>query len=89
MRKIKDLISPDKKVYIILKNDEIRERFMIDAQNEGITFGDGVKPTERKADDIMSLQANGTICYVGWAGRICFKSMQENVVRIDYEEYIE
>ena len=64
MRKIKDLINPGKKVYIILNNDEIRERFMLNAEAEGITFGDGVKPTKRIADDIMALQSDGTICYV-------------------------
>lgn len=89
MRKIKDLINLNKKVYIILNNNEIREKFMRDAETEGITFGDGVRPTKRKAEEIMSLQPNGTICYVGWAGRLCFKSMQENIIRIDYEEYIQ
>lgn len=88
MRKIRDLISPDKKVYIVLRNEEIRKKFMADAEKEGITFGDGVSPTQREVDDIMSLRADGTICYLGWAGRVCFKSMRENVVRIDYEEYI-
>lgn len=88
MPKIRDLISPDKKVYIILNHEEIRKRFMADAEKEGIAFSDGVLPTQRKAEDVMALQKNGTICYLGWAGRICFKSMQENVLRIDYEEYI-
>lgn len=87
MQKIRDLISPDKKVYIILNNEEIRKKFMADAEKEGITFSDGVLPTQRKAEDVMSLQKDGTICYLGWAGRICFHSMQENVLRIDYEEY--
>ena len=88
MRKIKDLINPDIKVYIVLKSEEIRNKFMQDAEAEGIIFGDGVKPTERKADDIMALQGDGTICYLGWAGRVCFKSTQENIIRINYEEYI-
>ena len=60
---------------------------MADAEKEGITFADGVLPTQRKADDIMALQKDGTICYLGWAGRMCFHSMQKNVVRIDYKEY--
>ncbi len=88
MRKIRDLINPDKKVYIVLNSDEMRKKFMADAEKEGITFGDGVLPTQREPDDIMALLADGTICYLGWAGRMCFMSKQENVVRIDYEEYI-
>lgn len=52
MQKIRDLISPDKKVYIILNNEEIRKKFMADAEKEGITFSDGVLPTQRKAEDV-------------------------------------
>jgi hypothetical protein len=53
MRTIKKLINTEKKVYILLKNKAIQYRFMSDAEREGITYGDNVKPTERKVDDIM------------------------------------
>ena len=72
MRTIKKLINTEKKVYIFLKNRAIQYRFMSDAEREGITYGDNVKPTERKVDDIMALQPNGTICFLGWAGRMCY-----------------
>ena len=88
MRKIKDLINPNQKVYILLKNNAIRYRFMSDAELEGITYGDGAKPTERPVDDIMSLQPDGTICFLGWAGRMCYHHSSNAVVRIDYEKYI-
>jgi len=88
MRKIKDLINPNQKVYILLKNSAIRYRFMSDAELEGITYGDGAKPTERPVDDIMSLQPDGTICFLGWAGRMCYHHSSNAVVRIDYEKYI-
>ena len=88
MRKIKDLINPNQKVYILLKNNAIRYRFMSDAELEGITYGDGAKPTERPIDDIMSLQPDGTICFLGWAGRMCYHHSSNAVVRIDYEKYI-
>ena len=61
MRTIRQLINPEKKVYIFLKNKAIQSRFMSDTEREGITFGDKVKPTERYADDIMALNADGTI----------------------------
>ena len=89
MRTIKKLINTEKKVYILLKNKAIQYRFMSDAEREGITYGDNVKPTERKVDDIMALQPNGTICFLGWAGRMCYHYNKENVLRIDYERYID
>ena len=46
MRTIKQLINPEKKVYIRLRGKAIRYRFMSDAEREGITYGDKVKPTE-------------------------------------------
>lgn len=82
MRTIKKLINTEKKVYILLKNKAIQYRFMSDAEREGITYGDNVKPTERKVDDIMALQPNGTICFLGWAGRMCYHYNKENVLRI-------
>ena len=89
MRTIKELISNEKKVYILLKSKAIQYRFMSDAEREGITYGDNVKPTERPVDDIMALQANGTICFLGWAGRVCYHyATQNNIIRVDYEKYI-
>ena len=89
MRTIKKLINTEKKVYILLKNKAIQYRFMSDAEREGITYGDNVKPTERKVGGIMALQPNGTICFLGWAGRMCYHYNKENVLRIDYERYID
>lgn len=89
MRTIRNLINQDKKVYILLRTKAIQYRFMSDAEREGITFSDGVKPTERIADDIMALQANETICFLGWAGRICYHYSKDTAIRIDYEKYID
>ena len=89
MRTIRQLINSDKKVYIFLKNKAIKSRFMSDAEGEGITFGDKVKPTERQADDIMALNADGTICFLGWAGRMCYHYGGNTAIRIDYEKYID
>lgn len=88
MRTIKELVSQEKRVYIFLRNAELQDRFMHDAEREGITFGDGVKPTERKADDKMALQADGTICFLGFAGRMSYHYSKNTVIRIDYEKYI-
>ena len=89
MRTIRQLINSDKKVYIFLKNKAIQSRFMSDAEGEGITFGDKVKPTKRQADDIMALNADEMICFLGWAGRMCYHYGGNTAIRIDYEKYID
>lgn len=88
MRKIKDLISQEKKVYIILRTKADQYRFMSDADYEGITYSDGVAATERPVDDIMSLRPNGTICFLGWAGRMRFHYADTNSLKVNYERYI-
>jgi len=89
MRTIRSLIKEDKKVYIYLRNKAIEYRFMSDAEREGINFGDGAKPTDRQMDDIMALHDDGTICYLGWAGRMAYHYSKNVTKRIDYEKYIE
>lgn len=89
MRTIKELVRNEKKVYIYLSSKAIEYRFMSDAEREGIIFGDGVKPTERQIDDIMALHDDGTICFLGWAGRMSYHYNKANIKRIDYEKYIE
>ena len=81
-------IKTDKKVYIYLQNKATEYRFMSDAEREGITYGDGVKPTERPVDDIMALNSDGTISFLGWAGRMAYHYSKDTVKRIDYERYI-
>ena len=88
MRTIRDLIKTDKKVYIYLQNKAIEYRFMSDAEREGITYGDGIKPTERPVDDIMALNSDGTISFLGWAGRMPYHYSKDTVKRVDYERYI-
>ena len=89
MRTIRDLIKQNKKVYILLRNRAIQYRFMSDAEREGITYGDGVKPTQRAVEDIMALHADGTICFLGWGGRMAYHHSKNTVIRIDYEKYID
>lgn len=89
MRTIKELINPTKKVYIIMRTKEMRFRFMSDAAREGITFSDGVKLTERSVDDIMVLQTDGTVCFLGFAGRMKYHHNKENSICINYEKYVD
>ncbi len=88
MRTIKQLIRSDKKIYIYLWNRETKEKFCRDAEAEGITFAGKVKVTVNKLDDIMALLSNGVICYLGFVGRMCYGSGSKDVLRIDYEKYV-
>ena len=88
MRTIRELIGKEEKVYIVLRSKPIRYRFMADAALEGITYGDGISATDREADDIMALQSDGTICFLGWAGHVCYHHSEGSILRIDYEKYI-
>ena len=89
MRTIKNLTQEGKKVYILLKDKATQYRFMSDADREGVTYGDGVKATERNVDDVMALQSDSTICFLGWAGRVCYHyAKQNNIIRVDYEKYV-
>lgn len=88
MRTIKELLQHAKKVYIVLPTKAMQYRFMSDADREGITFSDGMRATDRMAGDIMALLPAGHICFVGWAGRMCFKLGGNAVLRVDYEKYI-
>ena len=67
MRTIRELVGKEEKVYILLRNKPIRYRFMADAAMEGITYGDGTPATDREVEDIMALQSDGTVCFLGWA----------------------
>ena len=88
MRTIRELVGKEEKVYILLRNKPIRYRFMADAAMEGITYGDGTPATDREVEDIMALTPDGTICFLGWAGHMCYHLREEHTLRIDYEKFI-
>ena len=88
MRTIRELVGKEEKVYILLRSKSIRYRFMADAAMEGITYGDGTPATDREVEDIMALTPDGTICFLGWAGHMCYHLREEHTLRIDYEKYI-
>lgn len=65
--------------------------FLKNAEEEGFTFGDGVKPTEREYSDIFSLKHDWTISYVGFIGHMAFRNpdaVAGPFVRIDYGKYL-
>lgn len=92
-RSIKNLVNKNnRKVYVYLANDEIGNKFMQQAEDEGFTFNDGAKPTSRCYAEIMAVNDNYTINFVGSVGRIAFGSGAETVngqklLRVDFEKY--
>ncbi len=92
MRTITELSKLNGKVYVHLNNETVAKKFLPDAETEGFTFGDGVKPSDRGTSDLFVVNRDWTISYVGWAGHMAYKSAKcigdQELIRIDYEKYI-
>lgn len=94
MRTVKELSQMDGRVYVFVKNSPTTTRFLTDAEKEGFTFGDSVKPTERQEQsDIYAINLNGTINFVGFAGHMAFHHSDhignEPLIKVDYAKYVE
>lgn len=92
MRTVSKLLNLDGYVYVYLRGKNIINLFLKNAEAEGFTYGDGVKPTEREGADIMVLNRDWTICFAGMAGRLAFRSFgmhsEINIFRVDYGKYL-
>lgn len=93
MSRIKFLLSTyTGKIYVYLANEDVGKQFLLDAENEGFTFCDGIKPTARTPANIMAVNRDNTINYVGFVGRIAFQAASnidnKPLVKIDYLEII-
>lgn len=74
-------------IYILLRNAEIGQRFLQDAESEGFTVG-GNRPTTKPYATVMALR-DGTISYAGTNGMIRFQCGDTNDFhRIDYAKYV-
>lgn len=92
MRTVGNLLSLEGRVYVYLPSITISKLFLKNAQEEGFTFGDGVKPTHRDTSDIFALNRDWTINYVGWAGHMAFHYSQtvsgQPLIRVDYGKFL-
>lgn len=94
MSTIQSLLSNYKgRIYVFLASAEIGKRFLQDAENEGFTFGDGVKPTQREAEDIFAINEDMTINYVGFVGHLAYRLADKigdrPLIRIDYRDIMD
>ena len=71
-RTITDLSQFNGRVYVYLPTGELAAQFMQQAEAEGFSFGDGAKPTERLATEVMAVNPDRTINYVGATGHMAF-----------------
>ena len=90
---IRELSQMNGRVYIFLRTPELGRRFLLQAEQEGFTFGDGEKPTARQYAEVMAVNRDITINYVGTNGRIAYgggavKIGSEPLIRIDYEKLL-
>ena len=90
---IRELSEINGRVYIFLRTPELGRRFLLQAEQEGFTFGDGEKPTARQYAEVMAVNRDITINYVGANGRIAYgggavKIGSEPLIRIDYEKLL-
>ena len=94
MSNIRSLLSAYQgKIFVYLATAEISRQFLQDAENEGFTFGDGVKPTQRPTSDIFAIHPDMTLNYVGFAGHIAYRLADrigdQPLWKIDYRELLQ
>ena len=92
MRTIKQLSNLDGRVYVYLANAEVGDQFLQQAEDEGFFFQDGTMPTARCYDEIMAVNHDKTLNYVGANGHIAFGAVaktigSERLIRVDFEKY--
>jgi len=92
MRTVSNLLNHDGRIYVYLASQNLANIFLKNAESEGFTFSDGVKPTERDWDNIFAINPDWTINYVGWIGHMAYKSFDkigdQPLIRIDYCKYL-
>lgn len=79
------------KIHVYLKDGETMRRFFTDADEQGWKFG-SIKPSECTLDNIVALEEDKQLSYLGIAGRICFQTnggsnLKGTYHRIDYAKY--
>ncbi len=93
MSKIKRLLLDKKcKIYVYLATEDLCKDFFEQAEKEGFTFGDGVRPTQKHTSDIIAVNNDMTMNYVGFVGRVAFQAANkignQPLIKIDYREII-
>ena len=89
-RTVEQLSKLNGKVYVFLEDENIAKQFMQNAEAEGFRFGK-IKPTENHTSNIISVEKNKQLSFVGFVGRMAFQcpsGVEGNLFRVDYKKYI-
>lgn len=78
------------RIYIYLEDEKICNVFLKNAEDEGYRFGK-IKPTKNDGSNIIALEKNKQLSYVGFVGHMAFQcpdGVKGNFYRIDYKKFI-
>ena len=80
------------RIYVKCDDAETKKKFVANATEEGFAYGDGVPINEREPDDIMAINEDKTINFVGTNGHMAFAANAKvnglSLVRVDYKKYV-
>ncbi|MCD8189844.1 MAG: hypothetical protein LUD78_06425 [Clostridiales bacterium] len=85
----------DARVYVHCGDRKTRRKFIEDAENEYFHYGDGVSLLEREPEDIMALNSDRTVNFVGYIGHMAYRNAKtvstkrgvRPLLRVDYRKY--
>ncbi|MBQ9228728.1 MAG: hypothetical protein IJ168_07855 [Eubacterium sp.] len=86
MRTLTALLQNDKRVFIYLANDNLKRKFLRQAEDEGFVLH-GNDPTKERAADIMIIHRDYTLSHLsGFATMGCYQNCRKEM-RVDYARY--
>ena len=92
-RTVKHLSEMNGRVYAFCEDKETSAEFLHLAESEGFTFTDGESPCFKPVSDLVAVNHDGTINYVGAHGRIAYQSNAkfvngESLIRVNVKRYL-
>lgn len=77
------------KLHFWMRTPEVCRQFFKEAEKEGSFFGQCF-PTEKEVSDIIAVEPDGQLSYVGFVGRMAWQcaGSLDNLTRVDYEKYV-
>lgn len=88
MKSIKELVMKETRpVYVHTPSKASARDFLKQAEKEGFLFGDGKLPTKKPLDDYYALHQDLTMNYIGYIGRLRWKSNDDEIIRVEYQNF--
>lgn len=93
MKTITEISQLDGRVYVHLATQELALQFLRQAEAEGFTFRNGAKPTSRGATEVMAVNPDHTINYVGLTGHAAYGARaktvgKQNLIMVEFGQLI-